>query len=83
MKPMLLFGAVTQISTAFAVGPVSQALCGLPSVDYSAHTLLLHAMDYGSVRYQMGYASAVCVVLFLLMLITYKLAGYALSRVGK
>ena len=83
MKPMLLFGAVTQISSAFAIGGVSQGLCGLPSVDYSAHTLLLHAIDYGSTRYQIGYAGAIYVVLFLLMLITYKLAGYALSRVGR
>ncbi len=83
MKPMLLFGAVTQIAAAYAVGPVSQALCGFPSVDYSAHTILLHALDYGSTRYQMGYAGAVCVVLFLLVLITYKLADFALSRVGR
>ena len=83
MKPMLLFGAVTQIASAFSVGPVSQALCGLPSVDYSAHTLLLHAVDYGSTRYQMGYAGAICVVLFILVLLTYKLAGYALSRIGQ
>lgn len=83
MKPMLLFGAVTQIAAAFSVGPVSQALAGFPSVDYSAHTLLLHAIDYGSTRYQMGYAGAICVVLFLLVLITYKLANFALSRVGQ
>lgn len=83
MKPMLLFGAVTQITAAFAVGPVSMELCGFPSVDYSAHTLLVHANDYGSVRYQMGYAAAVCVVLFILILVTYNLAKLALSRVGK
>lgn len=82
MKPMLMFGAVTQIASAFSVGPVSQALCGLPSVNYSAHTLWLHALDYGSLRYQMGYAGAICVVVFLLVLLTYKLANFALSRVG-
>ena len=83
MKPMLLFGAVSQIAAAFSVGPVSQALCGLPSVEYSAHTLLLHALDYGTLRYQMGYAGAVCVVMFLLVLLTYRLANFALSRVGR
>lgn len=83
MKPMLLFGAVSQIAAAFSVGPVSQALCGLPSVEYSAHTLLLHALDYGTLRYQMGYAGAVCVVMFLLVLLTYRLASFALSRVGR
>lgn len=83
MKPMMVFGAVTQIAAAYSVGQVSQALCGFPSVDYSAHTILLHALDYGSTRYQMGYAGAVCVVLFVLVLITYKLANFAISRVGQ
>ena len=45
--------------------------------------LLLHALDYGTLRYQMGYAGAVCVVMFLLVLLTYRLANFALSRVGR
>ncbi len=83
MKPMLLFGAVTQITASFSVGAISMDLCGFPSIEYSAHTLLLHAIDYGSLRFEMGYAAAVNVVLFALILFTYKLATLALSRVGK
>ena len=45
MKPMLLFGAVTQITASFSVGAISMDLCGFPSIEYSAHTLLLHAID--------------------------------------
>lgn len=83
MKPMLLFGAVTQITSAFSGGALVTALCGNPSVDYSAHTLLLHATDYASTRLEMGYAAAVSVVLFALIMITYKFCTLLLSRVGK
>ena len=54
MGPQLMFGAVMQISTAFAVGSVNQALTGFPSSNYSTHTLLLHMLDYGTVRFEMG-----------------------------
>ncbi len=48
----------------------------LPSVQYATHTLSLHAYDFGIVRYEMGYASAVSVVLFILILFTYKLFNF-------
>ena len=83
MKPMLLFGAVTQITSAFSGGGLVAALCGNPSVDYSAHTLLLHAQDYAGTRLEMGYASAVSIILFLLVMFTYKFCTLLLSRVGK
>ncbi len=66
MKPQLMFGAVMQISAAFAVGSVSQDLVGFPSPLYSAHTIVLHMQDYGALRYEMGYASAIAVVLFMM-----------------
>ena len=56
MKPQLLFGAVMQISKAFAIGAVPAALCGNPSVDYATHTIINHIDDYGGVRYELGYA---------------------------
>lgn len=83
MKPMLLFGAVTQITSAFSGGALVTALCGNPSVDYSAHTLLLHASDYASTRLEMGYAAAVSIILFALIMFTYKFCTLLLSRVGK
>lgn len=69
MGPQLLFAAVMQISTSFTVGIVGQSLVGLPSTDYAAHTIMNHATDYGNTRYEMGYASAICFVLFLVMLL--------------
>ena len=68
MKDMMLFGAVMQIAGAFSVGAITQALSGgYMSVSYSTLTIINHITDYGTVRYEMGYASAVAVILFLLV----------------
>ncbi len=73
MKDMLLFGAVMQISGAFSVGDITQALSGgYNSVQYSALTIINHMTDYGTVRYEMGYASAVSVILFLMVYLSKK-----------
>ena len=83
MRPMLLFGAITQIAASFSCGTLSAELCGNPSVDYSAHTLLLHALDYQSNRLEMGYAAAISVVLFVMITFAYKFCNLLLSRIGK
>ena len=70
MGPQLLFGAVMQISASFAVSSVATDLTGFPSTDYSTHTVVTHIRDHGMVRYEMGYASAISVVLFVAMLLT-------------
>ncbi len=72
MKPQLLFGAVMQISSSFAVGAVPAALCGNPSVDYATHTIINHIDDYGGVRFELGYACAISTVLLMVMLIVNK-----------
>lgn len=72
MVPQLLFGAVMTISGSFAVGQQSIELTGMPSTDYSTHTILIHMLDYGTIRFEMGYASAIAVVLFIAMLVTWK-----------
>ena len=82
MKPMLLFGAVMQITTAFKVCDIPMALAGYPSTDYCARTVVTHLLDYGSQRFEMGYASAIATVLFLAMIICNKLIQAALNRVG-
>ena len=80
MGPQLLFGAVMSISGAFAVGYANSAITGFPSSNYSTHTLLLHMLDYGTIRFEMGYASAIAVVLFSLMLVTWIVIKKALSK---
>lgn len=71
MKEMLLFGAVMQISNTFSVGAVTDALTGgANSVAGSTLTIVNHMGDYGSIRYEMGYASAIAVVLFAMVYLT-------------
>ncbi len=82
MKPQLMFGAIMQISSSFGVGEVSQNLAGLPSVDYAAHTLVNHITDYGNVRFEMGYASAIATILFIMMVGTNKLVQTLLNKLG-
>ena len=67
MGPSLMFAAVMQIVSAFTADIVARNLVGFPSTDYAAHTIMTHAFDYGWVRYEMGYASAICMILFLAM----------------
>ena len=81
MKAQLLFGAVMQITSSFSVGTISMQLAGFPSVDYAGHTILTHLHDFGYVRMEMGYACAVAVVLFLLMVLTNLLVQKVLRRV--
>ncbi len=78
MKPQLLFGAVMQISSSFAVGAVPAALCGNPSVDYATHTIINHIDDYGGVRFELGYACAISTVLLMVMLIVNKVINKVL-----
>ena len=83
MKPQLLFGAVMQITQSFAVADISIALAGNPSVNYAGATIVTHLLDYGSTRLDMGYASAIATILFLLMVGTNKLVQRVLRRVGE
>lgn len=80
MKPQMMFAAVMQIVSSFTAGTVAQNLVGFPSTDYRAHTIMTHAYDYGWVRYEMGYASAICMVLFAAMYLCSKLIGKVLNK---
>ena len=82
MKPMLLFGAVMSITSAFNVCDVPRALAGFPSTDYAARTIVTHLFDYGFSRFEMGYASAIATVLFLLMILCNKAIQSMLRKVG-
>lgn len=82
MKPQLMFGAVLSITNAFAVSDISLNLAGFPSVQYSAHTIVTHLMDYGNIRFEMGYASSIATVLFIVMVASNKIVNKFLKRVG-
>ena len=82
MKPMLMFGAVMAITQAFGVCDVTMALCGYPSTDYAGRTVVTHLFDYGYSRFEMGYASAIATLLFLVMILCNKAIQSLLRRVG-
>ena len=83
MRPQMMFGAVLAITNSFGFGAVVDALCGFPSVDYAAHTIMHHLNDYGGARYEVGYASAIAVILFIIMFASNIVIKKALSKVGE
>ena len=83
MRPQLMFGAVLAITNSFGFGAVVDALCGFPSVDYAAHTIMHHLSDYGGARYEIGYASAIAVILFIIMFSSNIIIKKMLSKVGE
>lgn len=80
MKPMLMFGAVMQISTSFSVSTVPMTLAGFPSTDNAAATVVSHMIDHGILRYEMGYASAIAVLLFIVMVLFKDAIGKLLGQ---
>ena len=82
MRPQLMFGAIMSITSAFGFGGVVTALAGFPSVDYAAHTIMHHLDDYGGIRFEVGYSSAIAVVLFAIMIGSNMLVKKLLSKVG-
>lgn len=82
MKPMLLFGAVMAITSSFGVCQETMSLCGYPSTDYAARTVVTHLYDYGFTRFEMGYASAIATFLFIVMILCNKVIQSLLRRVG-
>ncbi len=74
MKPQLLFGAVMAIVNSFAVFQVAYQVAGLPSPLYAAHTIVAHLYMHAFINFEMGYAAAVAVILFLITFILGRLA---------
>ncbi|RAV21435.1 carbohydrate ABC transporter permease [Paenibacillus contaminans] len=75
MKPQMLFSAVMAIVGTFKAGEIGQQLSGtFPTPQYAGHVLMSHIQDYGDVRFEMGYASALSVFLLVMM--------YAANKLG-
>ncbi len=83
MQHMLLFSAVMQIASAFSISAIIQQLAGYPTVGYAADTIVSYLSDVGTVKYEMGYASALSVVLFLLMVGTRWIANRLIGKAGR
>lgn len=80
MKPQILFGIINSVVNAFGVFDIALVVAGLPSPDYAGHTIVAHLYDYAFVRFEMGYAAAISVVLFVF---TFGIGQLAMKFLGK
>ncbi len=83
MSNMLLFSAVMQIQSSFSVSAIAVTLAGYPSKSNAVDTIVSLMQDMATVRYELGYASAIAVVLFIMMVTTRLIVGKVLSTVQK
>ena len=83
MKSMLMFSAVMQIAGAFSISAIPKILAGYPSVNNSVDTIVSYLADVGNVKYELGYASAISVLLFAMMFATRSLVAKLLNKTGK
>lgn len=80
MRPQLLFGAVMAVVTTFQAGMIGVQLAGSnPTPQYAGQLIVNHIEDFGFIRYAMGYAAAISVVLLLIVYtiskVTFKVLG--------
>lgn len=73
MKPQLLFGAILAVVNSFRVGDMITALVGFPTPDDVGLTVVLHLRDFGMTRYELGYACAISIVLFIIIFVVSRL----------
>lgn len=83
MRPQLMFGAVMSITSSFGVGDIISNLFGFPSTNYALYTVVHQLQDYGGIRFEMGYASAIATVLFIIMLTINQAVQKLLAKVGR
>lgn len=81
MSHMLLFSAVMTIQSSFSVSTIATSLAGYPSKSNAVDTIVSLMSDVASVRYEYGYASAIAVILFIMMVVTRLIIGKLLSLV--
>ncbi|MDD4125130.1 MAG: sugar ABC transporter permease [Eubacteriales bacterium] len=82
MRPQLMLSAILAITGSFGFGYIITALVGFPSPNYCAWTIVHHLEDYGGQRFEMGYASAIATILFLMMIGCNLLVNKLLRKVG-
>ncbi len=76
MKSQMLFAAVMAIVNTFNNGAIGVTLSGSnPTPGYAGQLIVNHIEDYGFIRYEMGYAAAVSVVLLLIIMFFSKVAS--------
>lgn len=80
MKPQMLFAIVMSIVHTLQSGTLGVELSGTnPTPNYAGQVMLSHIDDYGFIRYELGYASAISVVLLVLMFLLSRVFFYLLG----
>ena len=73
MRPQMLFGAVMAVVSTFQAGAIGVQLSGAnPTPQYAGQLIVNHIEDYGFIRFEMGYAAAISVVLLLFIYLSSK-----------
>jgi multiple sugar transport system permease protein len=80
MKPQMLFGAVMSLVATFNAGAIGVLLSGQnPTPQNAGQLIVTHIDDFGFIRFDMGYAAALSMVLLLMVYlfskVAYKLFG--------
>ena len=83
MQPMLLFSAVMQIQSSFSASTIMIELAGYPSKGNAVDTIVSLMTDMATVRYELGYACAMSVVLFIMMVAARLIVGKVLKLFEK
>ena len=83
MQPMLLFSAVMQIQSSFSASTIMIELAGYPSKGNAVDSIVSLMTDMATVRYELGYACAMSVVLFIMMVAARLLVGKLLKLFEK
>ena len=74
MKPQLIFGAVMAVVGTFQAGAIGVALSGTnPTPNYAGQLIVNHIEDFGFIRYMMGYAASISVILLLMVYVISKI----------
>lgn len=75
IRPQMLFGAVMAIVNTFNSAGLGVQLSGSnPTPNYAGSLIVNHVDDYGFIRYEMGYAAALSVILLIIISLASKLA---------
>ena len=82
MKPQLMFGAVMSITSSFGVGAMIDVVFGNPSTNYELYTMVHELQDYANTRLELGYASAIATILFVIMLVANGVIQKIIRKVG-
>ncbi len=83
MSPHLMLSAVLSITAAFNSYNVAVSMTGFPSTNYATYSIMHMMIDYGTMRYERGYACAIATILFFTCLIINRLVQRALRKVGE